>query len=231
MKKTAIFYTVSWFIALALFNVITFVTPSDAGNKFEGSFWAGYIFITVAFVGYLACTIFALMRNTLSKTFYSLPLIHIGYVGLLAMLIAGGVCMAVYMIEDWVAIIICAVLLCVYIIALLKAGASATLVSELDARVAAQTALMHQLTNEAKAVMLGTQGESLRAEAKKVYEALRYADPTDHAKLAELNWQIKGGVSAFSSAVKKEDVELAIVEAQNLLNMIEARNMQLKKLK
>lgn len=41
MKKTFKFYAIIWVICLALFNVISFVTPDEiAGiSKFSGSFW------------------------------------------------------------------------------------------------------------------------------------------------------------------------------------------------
>ena len=51
MKKTFGFFSAIWAIALALFNVIVFVTPNIA--KFSETFWTGYIFITIAFIGRL----------------------------------------------------------------------------------------------------------------------------------------------------------------------------------
>ena len=53
MKKSLKFYAIVWALCLAVFNVITFVTPNEIGgvSKFCGSFWGGYIFITVAFIG------------------------------------------------------------------------------------------------------------------------------------------------------------------------------------
>ncbi len=230
MKKSAVHYSIIWLVCLVLFNVITFVTPSDIGNKFNAGFWVGYIFVTAAFAGHLACAMLALARKELKTTFYNLPLIHVSYTDIVLMLIVGGVCMAVPAIQYWVAIIACALILGIYIIAVTKASAAAALVAGVDARVA-QTALMHQLTDEARSVMLAAGGEALHVEAKKVYEALRYADPTDHATLAELNWQIKSALHAFSVAVTSKDLELAAAEAQNLLAMLETRNMQLKALK
>ena len=231
MKKTAIYYSVIWLISLAIFNVITFVTPKDLGNKLEGSFWAGYVFVTVAFVAHLACAIYAFVKNDLRKTFYNLSLVRISYTGVVIMLIVGSISMTVRFIKPWVAIVACAVVLAFNIIALTKATAAAVLVSDVDARVAGETALIHKLTSEARAVLLSTNDPTLQSEAKKIYEALRYSDPTDHADLSELNWQIKGGLNAFAAAVKKEDGDLAAVEAQNLLALLESRNMQLKALK
>ena len=57
MKKSFKIYSLIWAICVAVFNVITFVTPNEIGgvSKFSGSFWVGYIFITVDnFIGNFA---------------------------------------------------------------------------------------------------------------------------------------------------------------------------------
>lgn len=230
MKKTALYYSIIWFVSVALFNVITFVTPSNAGNKFDGSFWVGYIFITVAFVGHYACVMLALARNDIKKTFYNLSLVGVSNTGVIATLIVGTICMAVPFIKSWVAIISCAITLGVNIVAVLKASAAVALVTDTDTRVEREMALMKALIDEARSISLYA-APALQAEAKKVYEALRYSDPTDHVDVAELNWQLKGGLKAFAAAVKKEDSDLAIAEAQNLQELLESRNTQLKSLK
>ena len=47
MKKSFKIYSLIWAICIAVFNVITFVTPNEIGgvSKFSGSFWVGYIFM------------------------------------------------------------------------------------------------------------------------------------------------------------------------------------------
>lgn len=231
MKKTALYYSIAWLVSLALFNLITFVVPDKTGGKFGVSFWVGYIFITVAFVGQLVCTVLALTKSELKKIFYNLPLIRISYSCVVMTLIAGGICMAVPFVSYWVAVIVCALVLGFYIIAVLKVSAATAVVADADVHIAVQTAQMRALVDEARGIMLGASDDMLRDEAKKVYEALYYADPTDHADLSELHWQIKGGLRAFATAVKDEDANLVAAEARNLLILVETRNMKLKALK
>ena len=70
MKKVFKFYSAIWAVLLALFNVISFVSVSWAGiEKYTPSFWIGYIFITIAFIGQIICTYFALYDNDIKKTF------------------------------------------------------------------------------------------------------------------------------------------------------------------
>ena len=83
MKKTFGFFSIIWAIFLALFNVIVFVTPNEAGGmtKFGGAFWVGYIFITIAFIGQLVCAFFAFKPSDKQKVFYNIPLVTISYAG------------------------------------------------------------------------------------------------------------------------------------------------------
>ena len=93
MKRRIATYSAIWAICLAIFNVITFVTPNEIGgvSKFNATFWVGYIFITVAFVGQLVCSLMALKEKRARKLFYKLPMAFISYSGLIAMLVAGGI--------------------------------------------------------------------------------------------------------------------------------------------
>lgn len=109
MKKTFNYYGICWLITLVVFNVITFVTPSEiAGiSKSTGAFWTGYIFITLAFIGQLGCAYKVFKAENLKKLFYNIPLISISYTSLIIMLIVGIICMAVSFIPYWVGIIVC----------------------------------------------------------------------------------------------------------------------------
>lgn len=80
-------------------------------SKFNGAFGAGYIFITIAFVGQLGCAYKAFKAENLKKMFYNIPLISVSYTGLIAMLVVGTVCMAVPFIPYWVGIIACLLVL------------------------------------------------------------------------------------------------------------------------
>ena len=65
----------------------------------------GYIFITLAFIGQLVCSYFALKAESLQKMFYNIPLITISYTGLIVMLIVGALAMAIPNLPNWVGIV------------------------------------------------------------------------------------------------------------------------------
>ena len=215
MKKRIAAYSIIWAICLAIFNVITFVTPNEINgvSKFTGSFWIGYVFITVAFIGQLACSLVALKQKTLRKLFYKISLILLSYSGLIAMLVTGGIAMAISSIPEWSGIIGCVIILAFNAIVVIKANTAADMVADLDEKVRKQTAFMKNLTADAESLMLSAGSDKLKAEAKRVYEAIRYANPTSSVALAEINLQIERELSAFSDAVSDGDATLARASA------------------
>ena len=233
MKKSIGVYSVIWAICLAVFNVITFVTPNEIGgvSKFTASFWVGYVFITVAFIGQLVCAFFALKAENIKKMFYRIPMISISYTGLILMLIAGGIFMAIPTLPEWIGIIVCAIILAFNAIAVIKATAAAEVVGGIDEKVKKQTFFVKSLTADAQSLIASAKSDELRTEAKKVYEAIRYSDPMANDALAELDIQIKRQFNAFSDAVKAEDDELAKETADALAEIIERRNQECKLLK
>ena len=233
MKKIFGIYSIVWAICLAVFNVITFVTPNEIGgvSKFSGSFWVGYIFITIAFLGQLACAFVAFKAENLKKFFYNIPLLSISYGGLVAMLIVGSIFMAIPVLPEWIAIIVCVIILAFNAIAIIKATAAADIVSGIDEKIKTQTFFIKSLSGDAQSLMTSAKSDELRVEAKKVYEAIRYSDPMANAALSDLDAQIEKQFNAFSDAIKADDAELAKETAATLVEMVERRNQKCKLLK
>lgn len=222
MKKFGV-YSAIWAIVLGIFNLIVFLTPNEAGDmyKFGGAFWVGYIAITVAFVAQLVCAFFALREKSQTKLFYNIPLIKISYTGLVIMLIAGTLCMAIPNLPNWIGIIACALVLLFNAIALIKASAAARVVAGIDEKVAVETSFIKELTAEAE-LLTSTAAEELRSTAKKVYEAIRYSDPVSAS--TQMDADIQRQFAAFRDAVTAADAELATALSQTLLELLDRRN-------
>lgn len=233
MKKTFKYYGICWLIALVVFNVITFVTPSEiAGiSKFTGAFWAGYIFITLAFIGQLVCAYKAFKAENLKKLFYNIPLISISYTGLVVMLVVGIICMAIPVVPYWIGVIVCVLVFAFSAISVIKAGVVADVVSEIDEKVKVTTQFIKLLTADAEHLMSISKNAELKAEAKKVYEAIRYSDPMANDALIDVEGQIQSEFTFFSQAIKSEDLELAKSVSDGLLNLIDSRDKKCKVLK
>ncbi len=228
MKKGFKSYAIAWAVLLVLFNIICFATPNeiDGMTKFGGAFWAGYVFITLAFIGQLVCAYFALKAENLTKLFYNLPLITVSYTGLILTIIFGTLCMAIPDLPNWVGIIICAIVLAFTAIAVVKAKAAGDIVSATDEKIKDQTEFIRGLTAEAQSLIAYAKTDDAKAVCKKVYEALRYSDPRSTAALAGIESEISQEFSKFADAVKNgEDFN---PPAEKLVLLIGERNTKCK---
>lgn len=231
MKKNFKFYVATWAVVLATFNTVIFVVPPIIGNKFTGSFWTAYIFITLAFLGQLACAYLAFKPQSLEKVFLNVPLITISYTGLLVSLIVGTLCMVLSSLPTWIAIVVCYLVLAFMAIALMKANVAAEMVSAVEDKVKAQTATIKMLTADAEHILATAKSTEIKAEAKKVYEAIRYSDPMSKEALADVETRIQSEFVEFENAVQKEDNELVASIGKDLLELIDMRNKKCKMLK
>ena len=233
MKKSFGVYSLIWLIVLAVFNVIVFVTPHEVAgvSKFTPSFWVGYAAITVVFAVQLLAAFFALRAKNLKTMFYKIPLISISYTGLIVMLIAGGLFLALPQLPTWIGIILCTVILAFNLVAIIKATAAAALASGVDTKVRVKTAFIRNLTIDAQNLVNTAASEPLRAEAKAVWDAVRYSDPMSDDALIAIEAQISTQFRDFSAAVAAEDAEMAKQTAATLLSLIENRAQRCRALK
>lgn len=232
MKKNIKFYIIAWAILLALFNLIAFISPGWAAfEKYSGSFWTGYIFITLAFVGQLVCSLFAFKEDKKEKFFLSLPLITLSYTGLILTLVFGTLCMLVSFLSYWVAVIICAVILAVYAIAVLKAKAAAEISSATGEKVKAKTFFTRSLTVDCENLLSKAKSEQAKAACNKVYEAVRYSDPMSSDELSSVEEKISAKISELSTAVTACDDEKITALADETVLLVKERNSKCKVLK
>lgn len=232
MKKIFKFYLAMWAVLLALVNVIAFVSAGWEGQeKYTASFWVGYVFIMLAFVGQLVCSYLALREDDVKKLFYNIPLVTISYTGLILSFICGGLCMLISSLPYWVGVILCAAVLAFTAIAVLKASMAAELVSETDEKLKISTALMKTLTAEAKGFEAKAQTEESKSACKKVYEALRYSDPMSSEELADIENEIAKKLSEIKTAAEAENGESLSELTEQAIMLIKERNDKCKLLK
>lgn len=232
MKKVFRFYSAVWAILLAIFNVISFVSVGWAGiPKYTPSFWIGYVFITLSFIGQIVCAYFALKDDDIKKTFYNVSLISTSYTGLILSFIFGGLCMLISPLPYWVGIILCAIVLGFNIIAVVKATAVIDIASGIDEKVKESTLFIKSLTVDAESLMSRAKSENIKAECKKVYEAVRYSDPMSNSALASIESEITIKFSNFSGAVVSDDFDVVAKSSKELVILIGERNKKCKLLK
>jgi hypothetical protein len=233
MRRTFKFYAICWAIFLVLFNVICFVTPNEVAgiSKFDGAFWVGYIFITIAFVGQLACAYIAFKDDNLKKLFYNLPLITLSYSGLISTLFFGGLCMAIPNLPKWVGIIVCMLVLVFNVVAVLKASAAAGIVAEIDEQVIVQGKFIKSLAVDADNLVNRAKNDAIKADCKKVYEAIKYSDPVSSEGLSVIEAKITVKMDELSKAVDEGNDEATRTAAEEITALIKERNNKCKALK
>jgi len=232
MKKRIGLYSAAWAVLLALFNVIAFVSVGWKGQeKFTSSFWIGYVFITVMFFGQLICSLIALKEDNVNRLFYNISLIKTSYAGLIASFVFGGLCMLISPLPYWVGVILCAIVLVVNVLSVIKATSAISEVEYIDEKVRAQAFFIKSLTADADILMASTKSEAAKAECKKVYEAIRYSDPMSSDVLASVEEQISVKFSELSEAVKSDNTAVVTDIANEIVVLLENRNQKCKLLK
>lgn len=231
MKRNFKFYLALWAVMLVLFNVIAFVSPGWIGQeKYTSSFWTGYVCITAAFIGQLACAYTAFKAENLNKLFYNIPLITISFTGLIVSFIAGGLCMLISPLPYWIGVIICAIVLAFTVLSVIKASLAADVVSDVDEKVKGRTLFVKSLTVDAEILMTQARSEQTKAICKKVYESIRYSDPMSSDALASIESQITIRFHALSEAVKN-DADAVSAIADEVILLVGERNKKCKLMK
>lgn len=232
MKKRFHLYIVVWAVLLALFNVIAFVSVGWAGQeKYTSSFWIGYIFITVMFIGQLICSYMAFKADSAKKLFYNISLIRTSYIGLIVSFIVGGLCMLISPLPYWVGVIVCAIVLVANVLSVIKATAAIDEIERIDTKVKTQTFFIKSLTVDADTLMASAKSETVKAECRKVYEAIRYSDPMSNDMLVSVEEQITVKFAKLSEAVKADEANKAMEIANEIIILVGDRNKKCKLLK
>lgn len=233
MKKFFKYYAICWAIALAVFNVIVFLVAGNTVglSNVGASFWIAYAFITLIFCGNLGCSAVFFKEENKNKTFLKFSVMHYAFCALVVSLIVGAIAMVVPAIPYWVGIIVDVLVLAFYAIAIVKAVAAADIINTVEHKVKEKTAYIRTLTVDAESLVARAKSDDAKALAKKVYEAVRYSDPMSSPQLNDVETQIKNEFTAFSDAIKNDDVALATTSSEELINLINDRNSKCKALK
>ena len=232
MKKRFSFYAISWTILLALFNVIAFVSPGWIWfEKYDAAFWIGYAFITATFLGQLACAWFALKEESASKLFYKISLITTSYTGLIVTFVIGGLCMLISPLPYWVGVIACSIVLAANILAVIKATAAIEKVQKIDEKIKSQTAFIKILTVDAECLISRAKSETIKAECKKVYEAIRFSDPVSQDSISQIEEQLSEQFAKLSKAIDDDRTDLVLAVTADFLALLSERNKKCKLLK
>lgn len=233
MKRTFNIYAICWVILLIMFNIVVFLIPNEiAGeSKYSNGFWIGYSFVTISFIGQFVCTYYAFKRDSLKEFFYSIPLITISYVSTIVSILVGMICIVVPFIPTWIGTIVCLLILGFSAVTVLRAKATAGIVSEVDDKIKAQTIYIKALTSDAQTLMEKASSPELKPKLKKVYEAIRYSDPMSNEALANIESQITIRFDELLKAIESNNSDEVKELADEVVVLLNDRNEKCRLLK
>ena len=233
MKKSFKTYAIAWAVMFVFYNVICFATPNETEEyiKFGGAFWSGYAFIVIAFIGQLLCAYKAFKAENITKFFYNLPIITISFTGLILTLIFGGACMIIPGLPNWVGIIVCMMILAFCAVSVIKAGAAAEVVEQIDKKTAEKTSFIKSMTVKCENITVLAKSDKIKKECKKVCEAVRYSDPVSADELAETEAEIERKLDEFKNAVEDDNADKVNALAGDVVTLVGDRNRMCKGMK
>ena len=231
LKAKFKYYGIIWLIAFASIQLIVFAVPNTKSAGFGGSFWIGYFFILVSFVGQFICNALFFRSDTKEKAFLNLPAVSISYGGLVASLAAGALCMTIPYIPYWVGIVVCVLSLAFCAVSVIAARAAAQFVGEREKSVQSGAFFIKSLAADTKNLMEEAQTNEIKAIVKKVFEAVRYSDPMSSEALMDTESRITLQFNSLKTAVNASDHKAAAETADEIVRLITKRNSQCKLLK
>jgi len=219
-------------------GVETIIIPATVTNIKTDLYQSRYdiyflIGLLMALLGMCFATVLVLTLNLSSKEklFLQISQFKTAYwLGILTIVLS-AVYMFVNVVPDWLVYVLFVIVCGVCAISITKAKTAVALVEGIDEKISTKTHLFKMLTADAEHLMSVSKTAELKAETKRVYEAIRYSDPMSSDALSDIEGQIQSEFEFFSQAIKSEDLELAKSVADGLLNLIDGRNKKCKALK
>ena len=234
MKKNFKFFGIIWLVGFVLFNAITFLIPNEifGVTRFDkGVFWIAYALIVLSFIIEGITAYKFVNEDSKEKMFLNLPLISTGYAAIIVSFIVGIIFMVFPVLPTWVGAIVCLLIAGYFVIACVKASTVAELVSEIDVKIKTQTSFIRLAIVESQTIMERAQTDEIKAETKKVYEALRYSDPMSNPNLSSVEQDIDKNLRELKKAVDSNDIAKVQEIARELDLLIKERNSKCKLLK
>ena len=235
MKKMFGLYAGLWAFFLVLFNVVSIVVPFiqyGYGNFiWTWQFFVKLVLINLSFYGHLACSIVTFLNKNANKRFLNMPLFTFSLVGLGAIVFFSFIMRYIPIQSTLFDGVACLAVAIVTLVAIFKAKMAAVVVNEVEEKVAEKTTFIKSITVDAEILMSSASSDELRAECKKVYEALRYSDPMSNNGLKSVEDLIGERFSELSSAVKANEIENSANLADEIVALVDSRNKRCRSLK
>lgn len=227
MKKSIKYYLICWIVFVALFNVISFVSPNEMFglNKFGGAFWPGYGFIMVALVLHLIYAMIIFRSQKENQKALNISLMTISCAEIVLMTIIGMVCMFVPIIPNWVGIIGCSIILAFSIIFVIIVKNIEEKTLDANKELNEKVYIFKSLVDTSDILVKNSVTAETKEIAKKVSDALRYSDPISSDATYSTEIEIEEKLRVLLKFIKEdENIDIIQTKSDELLTLIKFRN-------
>lgn len=234
MNKNFKYFGITWAVGLILFNAITFLIPNEVlgVTRFDKEiFWIAYALITLSFVFQLVTAYKFVKDGGIEKTFLNIPLLKTAYAAIIVSIAFGLIFMIFPVLPSWIGAIVCLIIAGYFVIACVKAKTAAEIVHDVDLKIKENTEFIRTATVNAQTIYESATSPEIISATKKVYEALKYSDPTSPPSLTSIEKEIDSDINELKSAVANDDTAKVVDIAQKLRLLIKERNNKCKVLK
>ncbi len=210
---------------------VTSIEGKYVAARYTAEFFAAIVIMLLGYAYAIFATFMAFGKaDTKEKTFYGVPIVYNGFSTFVVITITSALFLILNLPIVAMAIVTI-VILAISAVGLVKKNAAREAVEATGEKVKQQTAFIKLLTADAEHIMSTAKSSEIKADAKKVYEAIRYSDPMSNDALADIETRIQYQFNAFAAAVKNENAELSASISTEILDLIDARNKKCKVLK
>ena len=234
MIKNFKFYMLIWIILLVAWCCIVFLVRPINQNyviRYDIRFWTSFIFILCAYIGNLMCAYFAFKAENFNKLFLNLPLITVSWSLLITMIVVGSIFMLIPDFPAWVTAIICILIFAINVILVVNGIWAANIVNETNNKTKSQTSFIKNMIVTAENILDKAKSDEVKNECKKVYGAFRYSDPMSNENLVNIENEIDKKLSDFVTVIYENDIQKVKKITNELLVLINKRNIDCKLLK
>lgn len=210
---------------------VTAIHTDFTSPRYTANFYTIIAIMALGYVFVIVSTLIGFKKSkTAEGTFYGIPFVYSGMSTYIVITVWSTIALFLGF-SPILQIIVAIIIFAITIGKLLKKAVARELVVERGEQIKQQTAFIKMLTVDADSIIARANSDEMKAEAKKVYEAIRYSDPMSSNALASIENQIQNRFNAFSKAVAVDDKELAKSTANELVMLIKNRNDKCKLLK
>jgi len=209
-------------VLLILISVVAFAVPT----KKTATFWIVYVFTMIACLAQIAIWKIAFGKDHVVKSkIIGLSIITVGVIYLIIQIIALAIFMAIPIVPSWIAVVVCALILGVFVFCLIWTEAGREEINEVERKIEKKVFYIKSLQVDLEMLANIEKDDYTKGALEKLAEKIRYSDPMSNDALVVLEAEIASKVKALKSAKNK----MAIIMDLDLL--ITERNKKCKILK